>query len=221
MELIFNSVIFFCGASVVSFLTVLAFDSTEGKLINWRRSRCDHCQKSLYWFHIIPFLSYLYQSGKCFWCRNPISVIYPITEFFGGIFFTLTVVQHRQLYVIFPIFVMLTIFAFTDHLSGKIDPLFYLILTPVVLLNWNRLYLVDAIFVFGGLYLLARSSGGIGQGDVEVLSLLTLIVGTSMVIKTILMASLLCICISIIYKKRSFRFIPYLTLSFGCIYLIS
>lgn len=43
-------------------------------------SHCPHCKKTLKLWHNIPVISYLLQRGKCAYCKQPISVRYPVIE---------------------------------------------------------------------------------------------------------------------------------------------
>ncbi|MCS7184085.1 MAG: prepilin peptidase [Patescibacteria group bacterium] len=49
-------------------------------------SKCDYCQKKLNWYELIPVISYIIQKGKCRGCGKKISLRYPLTEIFTGLF---------------------------------------------------------------------------------------------------------------------------------------
>ena len=44
------------------------------------RSRCPKCSNLITWWQNIPVLSYLLLQGKCYKCKTPISIRYPIIE---------------------------------------------------------------------------------------------------------------------------------------------
>lgn len=44
------------------------------------RSYCRHCGRQLAWLDLIPILSYLFLGGKCRYCKDSISVRYPLVE---------------------------------------------------------------------------------------------------------------------------------------------
>ena len=51
------------------------------------RSHCLHCNKTLSWFDNIPVLSWLLLKGRCRYCRNTISLQYPLVEIATGLWF--------------------------------------------------------------------------------------------------------------------------------------
>ena len=85
--------LFVIGTAVGSFLNVMSlrFNPKEDRL--WKnvygRSHCPHCGKTLSWYELVPFFSFLAQLGKCRSCGVRLTLQYPIVEFLGGlIFFT-------------------------------------------------------------------------------------------------------------------------------------
>lgn len=44
------------------------------------RSFCPNCKKQLKWYMNIPVFSYIFLGGKCAYCKNKISTIYPFVE---------------------------------------------------------------------------------------------------------------------------------------------
>ncbi|MQS52401.1 prepilin peptidase [Companilactobacillus mishanensis] len=220
MKIIFYILTFILGSSMVSFLTVLAYEFPKGEFLNLRRSQCDVCGKQLKWYHTVPILSYLLLKGKGYCCKKPINIVYPLSEFFGGMVFVLTIITEKNIPIVTSIFIMMTIFAFMDYFYGYIYPIFYLILLPSIIINFPNLHLISSLLIFSTLHLLAYISKGLGFGDIEVLALLTLLLGAEIILKIIILACFLCLVHFLINKKRSFRFIPYLTISTGIVYLI-
>jgi prepilin signal peptidase PulO-like enzyme (type II secretory pathway) len=51
------------------------------------RSHCKTCERNLWALELVPIFSWLFQWGKCAWCKNKISGIYPILEVSTGILF--------------------------------------------------------------------------------------------------------------------------------------
>lgn len=51
------------------------------------RSRCPVCRQSLDPISLIPVLGWLIRRGKCYFCRAPVSVAYPLGELLAGLFF--------------------------------------------------------------------------------------------------------------------------------------
>lgn len=70
---------FFIGASVGSFLNVVAWRMPRGMSINGR-SHCPRCDNTLQWYDNLPVFGWLVLGGRCRYCRLPISPRYPIVE---------------------------------------------------------------------------------------------------------------------------------------------
>lgn len=57
------------------------------------RSHCVHCKKTLSPAELIPVLSWVFLRGKCFGCKKPISMQYPIIELLMGVLFVIAAVH--------------------------------------------------------------------------------------------------------------------------------
>lgn len=78
---------FIFGSVVGSFLNVCIYRMPEGKSIVWPRSHCPHCQKRIFWYDNIPFISYILLKGRCRFCKKRISPRYLIVEFLTALMF--------------------------------------------------------------------------------------------------------------------------------------
>lgn len=72
--------VFTIGAIIGSFLNVCIHRMPANKSIISPPSHCPKCNKSLYWYDNIPVLSYIALLGRCRFCRERISVRYPVVE---------------------------------------------------------------------------------------------------------------------------------------------
>ncbi|WP_334329140.1 prepilin peptidase [Companilactobacillus sp. HBUAS59699] len=222
MTYLFYLIVFTLGSSIVSFLTVMAHDFP--KISINRRSSCDHCHKILKWYELVPILGFILTSGTCKSCLTKIPIVYPLTESLGGLFFLILLIQDKDLYIAVPITLMMILLGFMDHYYGYIYSILYLLSLPAfiyALLNHYPLHFIAGLLVYTSLLVLNRVYQNIGLGDVELLGLLAVIFGLENILKIILLACLLCILKFMTDKKRSFRFIPYLTIATGIVYLIS
>ena len=75
------------GASIASFLNVVAWRVPRGESIVRPPSHCPKCSAPIRWWQNIPILSWLALRGKCASCRAPISPRYIIVETIGGLLF--------------------------------------------------------------------------------------------------------------------------------------
>ncbi len=74
------------GVAIGSFLNVVILRYNTGQGLDGR-SLCFSCGKQLYWYELIPVLSFLYQKGKCRGCGSKISWQYPLVELVTGLIF--------------------------------------------------------------------------------------------------------------------------------------
>lgn len=81
--------IFAIGAVIGSFLNVVILRAFSGESIVLPPSKCPKCHNKLKWWHNIPILSYILLRGKCWFCKEKISIQYPIVEFITGLIFVL------------------------------------------------------------------------------------------------------------------------------------
>ena len=57
------------------------------------RSECPHCEKKLAWLDLVPVLSWVWLRGRCRYCKNSISIQYPLVELLTALVYTLIVVS--------------------------------------------------------------------------------------------------------------------------------
>ena len=134
------SYIFIIGLCIGSFLNVAVLRGLKGEEIVFKHSYCPKCGNDLKWYMNIPIFSYLFLKGKCAFCKNPISIQYPIVEFLNALlyvfaFFTFGyTVKSVLVCVILSLFILLTV---TDILKTVIIDCHAFILFGVCLLSAN------------------------------------------------------------------------------------
>ncbi|MBR1424215.1 prepilin peptidase [bacterium] len=84
LSIVILAFIFIIGLVVGSFLNVVILRTVSEESIVFPGSKCPKCQTPLKWYHNIPLLSYLFLGGKCAFCKEHISIQYPIVEFLTG-----------------------------------------------------------------------------------------------------------------------------------------
>lgn len=75
---------FILGSIVGSFLNVCIHRMPLGESVVWPRSHCPNCKKKIPGYDNIPFISFIILGGRCRFCRNNISLRYPLVEFLTG-----------------------------------------------------------------------------------------------------------------------------------------
>ncbi len=90
-----NLILFILGASLGSFINVLAIRYNPDKFLLSKeiisgRSKCRSCHKELQWFGLIPIISFIIQKGKCRNCKTNLTLQYPLIEILCGLIFVFT-----------------------------------------------------------------------------------------------------------------------------------
>lgn len=75
------------GLCIGSFLNVVILRTISGESIIFPASKCPKCQHPLKWWHNIPVISFIILKGKCGFCKEKISIQYPIIEIITSLAF--------------------------------------------------------------------------------------------------------------------------------------
>lgn len=86
-HLIYILFVFAFGACVGSFLNVVVWRLPRNESLVTPPSHCPRCNTRLSWRDNIPIFGWLLLRGKCRYCKEPISIRYPLIEFVTGALF--------------------------------------------------------------------------------------------------------------------------------------
>ena len=116
--------VFIFGSIIGSFLNVCIHRMPLGESVVWPRSHCPKCKKRIPGYDNIPFLSYLLLGGKCRFCKQKISLRYPLVEFLSGCTFLGFFVKYGLSYdfFVFVIFVCGLLIATFVDIQHRIIP---------------------------------------------------------------------------------------------------
>ncbi len=92
---------FIFGSIVGSFLNVCICRMPQGESVVWPSSHCPNCKKRIPVYDNIPFLSYLLLRGKCRFCKQRISLRYPLVELLTAVIFVMLFVHCGLSYDLF------------------------------------------------------------------------------------------------------------------------
>lgn len=85
----------FClGACIGSFLNVVVWRLPRGESLVSPPSHCPKCGKDLKWYDNIPIFGWIKLGGKCRFCREPISIRYPVVELITALIFVFYYVMY-------------------------------------------------------------------------------------------------------------------------------
>lgn len=79
--------VFILGASIGSFINVVALRLPQKTGFVNERSACPQCGRTLRSWDLVPLFSYLFLRGRCHNCKARISPRYPLVEIAGGLLF--------------------------------------------------------------------------------------------------------------------------------------
>ncbi|MFA4989738.1 MAG: prepilin peptidase [Candidatus Omnitrophota bacterium] len=82
-----NIIVFIFGSVMGSFLNVCIHRMPKSESVVWPRSHCPKCAKRIPGYDNIPFISFILLKGRCRFCKEKISLRYPLVELITGLLF--------------------------------------------------------------------------------------------------------------------------------------
>lgn len=189
------SLVFLVGLCWGSFLNVLAYRLIhEPSIVYPLRSFCPLCRHSLFAMDLVPFFAWFIRQGACRFCKGSISFLYPLIELITGIVAVLLYLCINDIvYLVFASFFCsaLIIITRSDLETTLISQWTTIFLVPVALAATLLFKLpisffesaLGALSAYAFLYFLAlgyrkyKKIEGIGEGDVDMLSMIGAFLG--------------------------------------------
>lgn len=230
MELI----IFVLGLVIGSFLNVLIYRLPRKIGFVRGRSFCPNCKKKISWFDNVPVLSFLILKGHCRFCKQKISLRYPLVEILTGGVFALSYLSNLSLLsnilfagLIVIFFIDLEHQIIPDEITVPLVIIFSLncivqVIAGLQTTDYCLLQFLTAFlsFLFFYLIFLATKGKGMGFGDVKFAFLMGLVLGWPKIIVALYIAFLTGAFIGVILilkgkakLKQKIAFGPFLALS--------
>ena len=196
---------FIFGLCIGSFLNVCIYRIPASQSISHPRSSCTRCNEPIPFYDNIPVLSYLWLRGKCRFCREPISLRYPVIELLTGLFALITFLKYglsleALIYFVFIAALLVITFIDIDHqiipdiISLPGIPIFFLASFGLSQINWldsliGILVGGGSLFLVAWIYSLITKKEGMGGGDIKLLAMIGAVIGWKGVLFTIFVAS--------------------------------
>jgi len=209
---------FFIGATVASFLNVIARSLPINQ--NWwsRRSACPNCQIILRSTQLIPLISYSVQNGRCRHCQQQIPHRYFWVELVGGLLFITPLLLPQPNLLQAWLFIALLLTVTLTDLYYRLVPNKILIAfgVPLLLLQPEIVsavtgflfFLVTATF---GKFLFKKET--IGGGDIKLYFIIGLVLPIQPLLLSVVIASGLALIYVFIFcqnKKQEIPFVPFI-----------
>lgn len=142
------------------------------------RSCCPSCRQSIKWYDLVPLLSFLILGGRCRFCKNPISLRYPVVEVITALLFLIMYVRFGTGFTFLKYLILCSLLiaaAFIDlelYLIPNTLVIAGLLLGIPLTIMGHDVTLLSALLgsiASGGFLLLAAvlSKGGMGGGDIK------------------------------------------------------
>ena len=223
------SIVFIFGAMIGSFLNVVIYRIPKGESIVFPASKCQNCQTPLKWYHNIPIFSWLFLSGKCAFCKEPIAKQYPMVEFLTAVIFV-------------ALYFKLGLVWYLPFVAGSFAALFALVMIDFKYMavpdNVNFAALIFALIqpdflhatmyaaiAAGGLYLIGLLSSllarkqAMGGADVIVAGTMGALLGFPNFFMALFLSALLAMIPAVLNRKTGVPFVPFLALATLIVYL--
>lgn len=223
-------IIFILGASIASFLNVVAKALASHSTWHNRRSACPKCHTTLHPAQLMPVFSYIFLKGRCCHCKTKIPIIYFLVEIIGGsaflISFSLNPVSPQDIITSWIFLSMLLISALTDIYGLLIPNKMLLVFAPFLLINNpNIIGFIIAFLFFNSTFLLGKlifKKETIGGGDIKLYMLIGLFLPTYYLFVAVLISSAAALLYLIITKKQNeIPFAPFIAIGSCLAYIIS
>lgn len=223
-----------------SFLTVAGLRTPLRQPFVFSRSACPHCKATLTPIELIPIFSILVQKGRCRHCKEPIALLYPLTELAAGLLGAFSIwyaqMDWSRIATLFLIISFGILFSVTD-LAYRILPnklmlcflgavfFFRIVLRPAAFIP----YLLTGVGFFAFFYLFyLLFPDSIGGGDVKCYGVIGFLLGYQVTLAAILFASgLACLIYFFLYffkgvrKETPIPFAPFIFIGAYVSYLFS
>jgi len=214
--------VFLFGVSIGSFLNVLIYRVPENLSILNPPSACPKCDNTLKWYHNVPIFSWLVLGGKCAFCKEKISPIYPAVELINaliwlGIYFKLGLAW-EALFVALSFSMLLALSMIDFKYYAVPDSINYAALV-FALINPDFINsAINGAMAAVGFYVLGKSvsllakKDALGEADIIVAATMAALLGYPAFFIAMFIAALLAIVPSLFAKDTMVPFVPFLAL---------
>lgn len=238
--LVFYLIIFFIlGTYFGSFFTVIGLRLPKNENFTTSHSHCDSCMHELKLYDMVPILSFLFQRGKCRYCKAKIDPLSTFVEFFTGLLFAVSYYSFGFTWE-FAIglgIVSLLMIVLVSDLTYLIIPDEVLIFFSIYFIIFQILNLgivgallkvVSGIFLFSVLYFIMLIGNKVlkkeclGGGDIKMMFVFGIILDPLLGTLSIFLGSFIALPISLLLlyknKEKVIPFGPFLLIAMAIIY---
>lgn len=231
--------VFVLGLILGSFYNVVALRTLKGESLSFPPSHCTICNHKLSPLDLIPVVSWTFARGKCVYCGDKISYIYPIGELLTA--FSYVVVLYTFGFsmetVIQIVFITAMIWSTISDMKDKIVPDRFILIGVIAVLLLRVIsgedlvyYILSGIGSFSVMLLVfILSNGRMGGADVKIYALVGLAIGAMDSLGSLFYAAFISLAFQIpiiaknnwkVDRQKEIPFVPFITLGVLCTYLL-
>jgi leader peptidase (prepilin peptidase)/N-methyltransferase len=215
-----------------SFLNVLILRIPKEQSVVFPSSYCPKCNNKLKWYHNIPLFSWIFLKGECAYCKDKISIQYPLIELMSAVIFALCYYRSDSVFhavIAGLVFALLLGLSLVDlRYKAVPDSLNLSALTLAIFASSSILTnFVNALLFAGGFSLLrfyvsfALKKEALGEADIMIAATIGAMVGVKMGLVAIFISAIIALPVFVIIKEKDYEvpYIPFLALALFLVYL--
>jgi leader peptidase (prepilin peptidase)/N-methyltransferase len=215
-----------------SFLNVLILRIPKEESIVFPGSHCPKCNNKLKWWHNIPVFSWVMLGGKCYFCKEKISVQYPLIEIATALIFAVVYwkVQNIQYALIAGlVFALLLGLSVIDFRYKAVpDSLNLSALTLAIFASSHILTNFINALLFAGAFSLLRfyvsyfvKKEALGEADIMIAATIGAMVGLKLGAVAIFLSAIIALPVFMIIRDKDLEvpYIPFLALALFIVYM--
>lgn len=197
--------LFIFGVALGSFINVLIVRIPKDENVVFPSSHCVKCHAKLMWYHNIPLFSWLFLRGECAFCKEKISIQYPLIELLSGIIFVSVFLKMGLSFVALGVgitFLLLLALLVIDFYYKMVpDSLNLGALTLAVISAYSLGAFVDNLtnaLIFAGVFSLLRfyisyiiKKEAMGEADIMIAATMGALLGVKLTLVAIFFSALL------------------------------
>lgn len=213
-------IIFIFGTIIGSFLNVCIYRIPKEESILYPPSHCINCKNKLKLYDLIPILSYLLLKGRCRYCREKVSVRYPIIQFLTGTLYMLVYIKYGVTLNAIKYIIMVSILIVIGMIDLDTTNVYFKTtltgfgsaITFLALYAYMGLSVMN--YIYGGLIgggtlalIILITKGGMGWGDAEICFVCGLFLGFKLTLLMLFLSFVIgsVIGLALIASKRKTR----------------
>ena len=221
-----------------SFLNVLIARIPNDENVAFPASHCPKCKTPLKIYHNIPVFSWLFLRGKCAFCKEKISIQYPIVELLSGLIFAAVFfklgISYMSLMIALSFSFLLALSVIDFYIKMVPDSLNLLAMSAAIMaamsLQGFVLNFQNALLFMGGFamlrfylsYFMKREA--LGEGDLMVAGTMGAMVGVQLGLMAIFVSAILALPVMMMMRNETDEskmvpFVPFLALALFIVYI--